>query len=176
MLDQLLNLVKENAQDSIVKNDAIPNQHNEAAISETGNVIKNVLGGAVQDGNIQDVMSLFGNSQGLRSNPLVGNIISQLSNNLGSKFGVDAGKAKTIASSLIPMVLNRFTQKTNDPGDSSLNINDIMGSLSGGKTGGVDFGSMVSKMQSGESVDFGGLASKLTGGKGIADTIGGLFK
>ena len=34
MLEQLLNIVKENAQEAIVNNQAVPNQFNEAAMGE----------------------------------------------------------------------------------------------------------------------------------------------
>lgn len=178
MFEQLLDLVKENAQDAIVNNNAIPNQHNEAAIGEAGNAIQSVLGNALQGGNLQDVLGMFGNAQNLSSNPLVGNIVSQLAGSLGSKFGVDGAQAQNIAGSLIPQVLSKLTAKTNDPNDSSFNINDIMGSLSGGKgTGGVDFSNVVSQMQNGKGVDLAGLAGQFLGGNkgGIGDLLGGFL-
>ncbi len=177
MLDQLLDLVKSNAQDLIVNNQAVPNQFNEAAIGEAGSAIQNGLSSALQNGNIQDVLGMFGDTQNLQNNPVVGNIVSQLAGSLGNKFGVDASQAQNIAASLIPQVLSQFTQKTNDPGDSSFNINDIMSNLSGGKAQGVDFGNIVSQLQSGKGVDFGGLASQLLGGNkgGLGDMIGGFF-
>ena len=178
MLDQLLNLVKENADDLIVNNSAISNEHNDAAIGEATNVIHNQLSQAVNNGNLQDVMGLFGNSQNLMNNPLVGTIVAQLTQSLGSKFGVNASSAQNIAGSLIPQVLSKFTQKTNDPNDSSLNINDIMAHLGGGKTSGIDFGNVVSQLQNGQGVDFGNLAGQLLGGNagGLGDMLGGFFK
>ena len=144
MLDQLLNLVKENAQDAIVNNNAVPNKFNDAAIGETTNAIHDQLSQAVSGGNLQDVLGLFGNTQNLTNNPIVGNIISQVAGNLGSKFGVEGSAAQNIASSLIPQVLGKLAGKTNDPNDSSFNVNDIMSHLSGGSgTKGVDFGNLV---------------------------------
>ena len=177
MLDQLLDLVKNNAQDLVVNNSEVPNEHNDAVIGEATNAIHDQLSQAVSQGNLQDVMGLFGNSQNLTSNPLVAGIIGQLTSSLGSKFGVNAASAQNIAGSLIPQVLSKFTQKTNDPNDSSFNINDVMGHLSGGKTSGVDFGNVVSQLQSGQGVDFGGLAGKLLGGNtgGLGDMLGGFL-
>jgi hypothetical protein len=178
MLEQLLNLVKENAQDAIVNNNAIPNQHNDAAIGEATNAIHDQLSQAVSGGNLQDVLGLFGNAQNLTSNPLVGNIISQLAGSLGSKFGVDGSQAQNIASSLIPQVLGKLSNKTNDPADSSFNVNDIMSHLAGGGgTKGVDFGNIVSQMQHGGGVDIAGLAGQFLGGnkRGIGDLLGGFL-
>jgi hypothetical protein len=182
MLEQLINLVKENAQEAIVNNQAVPNQFNDAAIGEAGNVIKDVLGAAVQNGNLQDVMGIFGNSYNLQNNPLVGNIVNQLSQNLGAKFGVDASAAQNIALSVIPMVLSQFSQKTNDPAKNGFDINDIMGSLSGGKAQGIDFGQVLGQLNSGKGggVDLAGLAGQLLGGGkqkgGLGDILGGFLK
>lgn len=179
MLDQLLNLVKENAQDLIVNNQAIPNQFNDAAIGEAGNAIHDQLSQAVNGGNLQDVLGIFGNSRNLTNNPLVGNIVSQLAGSLGGKFGVDGTQARNIAGKLIPQILGQLTDKTNNPNNSSFNINDIMGHLSGGGNKGIDFGKIVQQMQQGGGgVDFGNLAGQLSGGNkgGLGDVIGGFFK
>lgn len=178
MLEQLINLVKENAQDTIVNNNSIPNQHNDAAIGEATNAIHDQLSQAVSNGNLQDVLGLFGNAQNLTSNPLVGNIISQLAGSLGSKFGVGGGDAQNIASQLIPQVLGKLSSKTNNPNDSSFNVNDIMSHLSGGGgTKGVDFGNVVQQMQNGGGVDLAGLAGQFLGGNkgGIGDLLGGFL-
>lgn len=178
MLQNLLELVKENAQEAIVKNDALPNQYNDEAVKEASSSIQNVLGSAVQNGNLQDVLGLFTNKQNIANNPLVGNIVNQLSGSLGSKFGVDPSAAQNIAVSLIPKVLEMMQSKTNDPNDSSFDINDLMGQLSGNKgAGNVDFGSVLSQMQSGKGVDLAGIAGQFLGGKkgGIGDIIGGFF-
>jgi hypothetical protein len=182
MLEQLINLVKENAQEAIVNNQALPNQFNDAAIGEAGNVIKDVLGAALQNGNLQDVMGIFGNSSNLQNNPLVGNIINQLSQNLSTKFGVDASAAQNIALSVIPMVLSQFSQKTNDSDKNGFDINDIMGSLSGGKAQGIDFGQVLGQLNNGKGggIDLAGLAGQLLGGGkqkgGLGDIFGGFLK
>lgn len=182
MLDQLINLVKENAQDSIVNNQAVPNQYNDAAIGEAGNVIKDVLGAAVQNGNLQDVMGIFGNSSSLENNPLVSNIITQLTQNLATKFGINAATAQSIAASVIPMVLSQFAQKTNDTAKNGFDINDIMGSLSGGKAQGIDFGQVLSQLNSGKGggADLAGLAGQLLSGSkqkgGLSDILSGFLK
>ena len=93
MFENLLELVKENAQDAIVNNSAISNEHNNEAIKEASSSIQQVLGGAVQNGNLQDVLSLFADKQNISRHQLVGNIVSQLSESLGTKIGIDASTA-----------------------------------------------------------------------------------
>jgi hypothetical protein len=178
MLQNLLELVKENAQEAIIKNDALPNQYNDEAVKEASTTIQNVLGGAVQNGNLQDVLGLFTDKKNIANNPLVGNIVNQLSGSLGSKFGVDPSNAANIATTLLPQVLNMLQSKTNDPNDPSFDINDLMGQLSGNNgAGSVDFGSIISQMQSGKGVDLAGVAGQLLGGKkgGLGGIIGGFF-
>ena len=179
MLEQLLNIVKENAQEVIVNNQAVPNQFNEAAMGEATNAITSQLTQAVSQGNLQDVLGMFGNTQNLQNNPIVGAIVAQLANSLGSKFGVSGANAQDIASQLIPQVLGSLVNKTNDPNDSSFQINDIMNQLSGGKgASGVDFGNIVSQLQQGGGIDLGNIASQFLGRNagGIGDMLGGFFK
>ena len=51
MLENLLDLVKQHAGSAIIDNPAIPNQHNEAAISEAGNSIMDGLKKMIASGN-----------------------------------------------------------------------------------------------------------------------------
>ncbi|MEO5979865.1 MAG: DUF937 domain-containing protein [Chryseolinea sp.] len=149
MLDQLIKLVEQNAGDAIVKNDAIPNQFNNAAIQDIAHQIESGLKGQASQGNLQQVASLFqtGNMSSLASNPMVSQIVSSIAGNLASKFGVSPQVAQTIAAGLVPQVMNQFIKKTNDPndndfdlgsmlkgftGNSGLNVGDILGKVTGG--------------------------------------------
>lgn len=123
MLDQLISLVKEHAGEAIVNNPAIPNEHNDAAIRETASGIFDTL---KQQGGIGDLLR-----SGASNNPLVGQISSVVVQQLSSKFNIDAAQAGTIVQQLIPTVMNRFVEKTNDPADSSFNMDDILSTLGG---------------------------------------------
>lgn len=149
MIDQLIKLVEQNAGDAIVRNKAIPNQFNNAAIEDVAEQIFSGLKGQVSQGNMQQVASMFGggNAASLANNPMVTQMVSNIAASFASKFGVSPQVAQSIASGLIPQVLNQFINKTNDPndrdfdlqdmmrgfsGNSNLNINDVLGQLSGG--------------------------------------------
>jgi hypothetical protein len=143
MFENLLNLVKENAGDAIVNNPAIPNEHNNAAIETTSNSIMNTLKQQATGGNMTQIMSMFQGGAPDASHPVVNNVSNNVTTDLMSKFGLDKGAASGIAAKLIPQVMNKFVNKTNDPNDKSFDISGIMSSIGGGgNAGGI--GSMIS--------------------------------
>lgn len=136
MLENLQNLVKEFAGDAIINNPAIPNERNDEAVAATSNSIIGGLKDAIAKGNISDVMSMFNNNEQEPVNTDIGqNIKGNVVQDLMQKFGLDQGKALGIASTLLPGLLKRFVQKTNDPGDNSFDLQSIIGGLTGGGSG-----------------------------------------
>lgn len=134
MLDQLLQLVKENADEAIVKNPAIPNENNDAAIETAAGSIFDNLKGLAGGGNLDSIMNLFQGGGDVASNPAVSNISSGVAGDLMKKFGLDKGAAAGIVQQLIPTVMNNLVKKTNDPNDSSIDIQGILGALTGGQS------------------------------------------
>lgn len=189
MLEELLNLVKQQSGDAIVNNPAVPNEHNDAVIAETSNSIAGGLQGMLsQGGGLTDILKMFG---GQDQGTATSNIAQQLSGgviqNLMSKFGLNNQVASGIASSLIPSVLSKLVSKTNDPNDNSFNIQSIFNNLSGGQTSGTDVSGLLSKVKSG-AIDLNGdghtdLKDLMavfsqggnSGGGGIMDKLKGMF-
>ena len=176
MLENLLDLIKQNAGSAIVNNPAIPNEHNDAAVSLAGSSIMDSLKGMLANGNVQDVAGLF-NQQGgdIANHPATQQIQGNFIQNLMSKFGLNEGAASGIAASLIPMVLQKLVHQTNDPNNSNFNIQNIIGSLVGGGgqqqtagTGGFDIQGILSQFT-------GGGGTSNNGGGGILDTLKGLM-
>ncbi len=132
MFDNLLALVKENAGDAIVKNPAIPNEKNDEAISQTTNSIMDTLKAQMANGKLDDVMSMFKGGNVDAAHPTVNAVSNNAVSDLMAKFGLDKGAASGIVSSLIPTVLGKLVNKTNDPKDSSFDLQGILGSLGGG--------------------------------------------
>lgn len=138
MFEQLSELVKQYGGEAVVNNSAVPNEQNDAVMSEASSSIIDGLKSMVANGNISELAEMFqGNNAGNNSNPVVKNLIEQVSGNLGSKFGLSSEASTGVASNLIPQVLESLVNKAKDPNDSSLNIQDIINSISGGNGGGL---------------------------------------
>lgn len=154
MLDQLVQLVRESAQDAVVANPSIPNEQNDAVIGEASHSIASGLQEALASGNVKDVMGLFNsNGQVDSNNPVVNNISGNLISSLTEKFNLNGGTAAAIAGSLIPSVLGSLVKKTNDPSDNGFSLDGIFSSLTGGSTQGLNLGSLLGKFAGGLDKD-----------------------
>ena len=135
MFDQLTDLVKQFGGDAVVNNTAVPNEHNDAVMNEASSSILDSLKGMVANGNVSDIAGLFqGNNAADSSNPAVQQITEKLTGSLGEKFGLSSEVSSSVATSLIPNVLSSLVNKAKDPNDSSFQISDVIGAISGGNS------------------------------------------
>jgi Bacterial protein of unknown function (DUF937) len=165
MLDQLIKLVEQNAGKAIVQNDAVPNQHNQAAIQEVASQIFNGLQGQVKQGNMQQVVAMFQgkpSASSFTNNPMVSSLVANVAGSLAGKFGVSQQQAQSIANSLLPTVMNQFVQKTNNPSDNDFDLQNMMRGFTGNNN--FDVGSIV-----------GQLTNNPQAKKGIGNVLGKLF-
>ncbi len=163
MLDQLIKLVEQNAGAAIIKNPAIPDQHNEAAIKDVASQIVNGLKSHATSGNLQQIVTLFksGGGNAIANNPVVSSIITSVAGNLASKFGVSPQAAQSMASSLLPTVMNQLVSNTNNPADSSFDLGGILKTVSGNSS--LDVGSLIGQVTGGGSNPLGGLGGMIGG-------------
>jgi hypothetical protein len=160
MLENLLDLIKQHAGSAIINNPAIPNSQNDAAIAETGNSMINTLKNMISQGQGQDVLNLLqGKGGDVSTNPAAQNISGGVIQTLMTKFGLDQNTAGSIAGNLIPNVLQSLIHKTNDPADSSFDLQGIISHL----TGGQGIQGFISSLEQG-------------GGAGLMDKIKGMFE
>jgi hypothetical protein len=176
-----MDLIKQNAGDSIVNNPAIPNERNDEAIEEAKNSIVDNLQNALSGGGVKNVLSMFGgNEANVDQNPLVQQTSNDLTQRLQDKFNLDGQQASGIAGNLIPNILKQFAGKTADPGNNSFQIQDIFNQLSGGRTSGLDIGGLVSKYKGKLDADHDGdvdlqdLKGMFSGGN-VMDKVKGMF-
>ncbi len=135
MFEQFLRLVKENAGDAIIKNPAIPNERNDEAIETAAGSIMNSLKGQAGSGNLDSILDIFKGSGQASASPVVNNLTTGVAVDLMKKFGLDSGAAGNIVNQIVPVVMNQLKKKTNDPNDSSIDLEGVIGSLTG-KIGG----------------------------------------
>jgi hypothetical protein len=133
MFEQLTQLVQQYGNDAVVKNDAIPNEHNEAVMEEAGGSILSGLKDMVAGGNFGDIAGMLSGKTPIdMNNPVVAELAGKVTGSLGSKFGLSPETAGGVASGLIPQVLGGLVNKANDTSDSSFQISDLVNSISGG--------------------------------------------
>ena len=125
MLDQLTSLVKQYAGDAIVNNPAIPNSRNEEAINETSNSIAGGLQNILSGGGVKDILKMFSGNQSVSNSNVTNNVSGGVIQDLMNRFGLDQSAASGIANNLVPNVMEKMVQKTNDPNDSSFDIQGI---------------------------------------------------
>lgn len=133
MFEQLTQLVQQFSNESIVKNNAIPNEQNEAIMNEASSSILSGLQKMASEGGVEQLAGLFnGNNAQDSSNPAVQKLTEQLTGNLGNKFGLSNEVASGVATSMIPKILGSLIGKAKDPNDSSFEISDLVNAISGG--------------------------------------------
>jgi hypothetical protein len=181
MLEELFNLVKGAAGDSVVNNADIPNDQNNEVVAEATNTVASGLRNMVAGGGLQSILSLFGNKDGaaggtggggLLSNPIVNMMIGHFAGKLMSKFNLGGTQANNVANSLIPNVISNLVSKTNDPNNSSFSIEKLLSSITGGHSDQV----AQEQQASGDSgFSFSNLISQFTGGGGQSSGGSGLM-
>jgi len=134
MINQLMELVRDSGQQTVVENPEVPNEKNEAVMEEASSSIHCGLKDMLQTGGPGALKRLFeGVQSGDNDNPAVQQVANQFSGNLTQKLGIGSGTAKSIAGKLIPAVLGKLMNRSkNAESDSSFSIGNILGSLSGG--------------------------------------------
>lgn len=186
MLENLINLVKEQAGDTIISNPAIPNERNDEAIETASHSIAGSLQQMISSGNVTDVMQLF-NGHSATDAPAVQNISGDLTRNFMEKFGLNQQAAGSITSGILPGILGKLIHKTNDPSDNSFDLQSIFNTLTNGKAEGINIQDIFSKFKG--SLDKNGdghtdlqdVIAMFSGnnkseGGGLLDSVKGFFK
>ena len=133
MFEQLTQLAQQFGVESVVKNNAIPNEHNEAVMNEASSSIISGLQKIVTEGGADQLAGLFqGNNAQDSSNQVVQKLTQQLKGSLGEKFGLSNEAASGVATSMIPKILGSLVSKAKDPNNSSFQISDIINAVSDG--------------------------------------------
>jgi len=178
MFEQLTDLVKQFGTDAVVNNPAVPNEHNEAVMQEAGGSLLSGLKDMATSGNFGDLAGLLsGKSPIDMSNPVVQELSSKVTGNLGEKFGLSQEAAGGVASGLIPQILSGLVNKAKDPNQPGFNITDLVGAVSGSNGGLMDavskYGGMLGLDQDGDGTV--GMSDAIAAVTNKSGGIGGIF-
>lgn len=122
-----MEMVRQHAQGSVVENDAIPNEHNEAVMHEASGSILFGIQHMAQQGGLDQILS------GLKNGTADKQMESNFAQNIASKFGIGNQQAAQVAGALIPTVLSQLTSKLQN---GNFNLQDILNQFGGGTSGG----------------------------------------
>ncbi len=174
MFENLFNLIKEQSNEAVINNPAIPNEKNDAVIADATHAVAEGMQNELASGRLSNLLSLFkgsdntqqsGGAGSLLNNPIVSGIIGNFTNKLINNHAVAPGQAGGIAGNLIPGVIGSLINKTNDPNNKSFDLSGIIQSLTGGSGGNATSG--ISN-----GLNLGGLVNQFTGGNLDADKDG----
>ena len=165
MLEQLFDLVRGAGQKTVVENPDVPNEYNNDVMAEATSTVAGGLKNVMAGGGLENIISLFqrggqqnaGGAGGLLKNPMVTMMIGHLISKLTGKYNMSPASASNVATNLVPNVLDKLIQKTQDPNNSSFTLDKLIGSLTGG-------GSDDNITQQGSGFNFQDLISNFTGG------------
>ena len=165
MLKELFDLVKGEATDTVINNPDVPNQYNNDVVAEATNTVASGLRNLVAGGGTQNVLSLFGgntNKKSLLSNPIVSMMMGHFASKLMNKFKMGTSQANNLSGNLIPNVLGKLINKTNDPNDSAFSLEKLLASITGGRSNqatsqGGGIGGLLNQFNGGRQSNGGGL-------------------
>lgn len=136
MLDNIINLVKDQVLSSISGNTDIPADKKDAAVNTTTSSIVDGLKEHFTPDNLSAITSLFGGTS-TDSQNIISSLQSSVVSALTSKVGLGKDVANSIASTVVPAVVGLFSKKANDPNDSGFSIESLVQAFGGGKSGGI---------------------------------------
>ena len=122
MLEQLLQLVRQQGQEAVINNPAVPEDKKDGVIQEAGNAILSTLG-KMSTSEQTEVMTTA-------APQVTKDIQNQFCSSLMEKFGFNNSIASNIASALIPAVLDAIRN-----GKGGFNLQEVLQSLSSGALG-----------------------------------------
>ena len=192
MLETLMNLVRQHADQAVVSNPAIPNNQNEDAIQAISSGILGGLQKQAQGGGLENLLGMVmghgsaGSPGAIQHSPVTQGVQQNVQQSLIERLGISPQVAMSVAAAVVPMILSKLFNKAKDPADNSINQNEILTQATGKQ--GVDWMGMASSAMADGKLDMNDLmrvAGGFMGGSGSAQgsqqsgglggMLGGLF-
>lgn len=126
MLDNILDLVKNEVSSAISQNIDIPDNQKAQAVEATTNAVKDGF-----TNNLSGLTSLF---SGGGDGSIIDKIKDLVSGALTSKVGLNADTASSIASSIVPTIVSAISGKIQDPNSKGFNLESVIGAFTGGES------------------------------------------
>lgn len=138
MFDQISSIVQEAAGSIINKHPGVPDKDKQGVTNEAVNSFTQTFQQLTSGGNLQQLSGMFSGDAGSKDaimNQFSGNFVS----NITGKFGINADTAKSLAVSLLPVIVEKLKGMFSGGG---FDIGSILGSLGGGQGAGNSGGGL----------------------------------
>jgi len=149
MLDQILNIIKEQAGNIINANPDVPADKKAATVETTTQAVVDGMKENINMSNLSHLSDLFSGDVKASStmNPLLESIKNTVTSSLTQKVGLGAGTANGIAASLIPVIFKIFSEKANDPNqnEQGFNIGNLIKTFTSNGNG-INTGSLLNSV------------------------------
>jgi hypothetical protein len=133
MIDQLMQMIQQSGQQTVVENSEVPNENNDAILNEAQQSITSGLQGLASTGELNTLMESTNDPQQVAAHPAVQNISNNFMGSIMEKFGISKGTAATIAASIIPMVIGKMMNKGGaQQSGGGFDLGELLSSLTGG--------------------------------------------
>ena len=139
MLDGILDLIKDQALGAVTNNTDIPDDKKEAAVETTTSTIMDGLKNNLSFDNLSSLTGLLGGENSATSdNTMVNSLQTSVVSALSEKVGLSKEVAGSIASTVVPALLQLLSKKSGDTNDS-FSFESLLESFTGGsgKKGGI---------------------------------------
>ena len=131
-MEQLFNLIKTNSQSGLIENPAIPDEESNDSIGFEADSVFNSFQVALANGDLKSVLNMFTDCGGTsKNNPIVSDIIQNPARSLTHKFEIEKSNAADIATTLIPSIISKMTNKTKPSNDKRVILAGLVGRVSG---------------------------------------------
>ncbi len=186
-MEQLMSMIRSTSQEVVEQNPDVPNEQNETVSNIASESIVGSIQNLMSNGGMANIMSMFsGNDAAKENNPVMQNVMTDLTGNLSNKLGISGAQASGLAGSILPMIISKLFNKS---GGGGFDLSSILGGLTGGQGGGgFDLGNIASGLDINKDgkTDFNDLTAAIGGKKtegsndsnkegGILDNLAGLF-
>lgn len=136
MLDKILEQAKSQLVPALIDDPQVDNAQADQIAQVSGETVINSLSDQLKSGDTSGIMEMLSGADTDPSNPAVNNLSPKVAENLISRLGISPELAQNIASKAIPIIMNMFNGKVADAKNQGVDIGSIIGGLVSGQGGG----------------------------------------
>jgi uncharacterized protein YidB (DUF937 family) len=134
MIDQIIKLAKDKLGPDLQQKEQLNSQQVDKTMEVAGESFSGGLKSMASSGNVNQLLNLFnGKEDAAGKQSFTDSIIKKFVPSIGSKLGIDESKAQSIANSVVPFLVEKFSSEGGQAKDSG----DLLQKLGIGGVGSI---------------------------------------